>query len=96
MTKVITYNGTRVEFMDLIDKKNLWMHFQAIRRRMDRGWSAQRAFDTPIKSGTWKRKNTTNEQAKEKYYKFGKKMEPEELDLTEYPDLDEINDIDRI
>lgn len=48
-TFFVIYNGVKYPFTDLIDKLNLRKNESAIRRRLKRNWSAEDAFNAPIK-----------------------------------------------
>ncbi len=62
----VWYNGEEVAFMQLIHEKKLWLHATAIRNRIKRGWSANYAFDKPIKKGRYYRVIKTNKEALKK------------------------------
>lgn len=57
-TFFVTYNLKKVAFMELIRKKNLLLSQAAIRGRIARGWSPQKAIDTAIRLGNYKRRCT--------------------------------------
>lgn len=56
-TMYINYKGRNIAFMLLIREKRLFKNSNSIRSRIKRGWSVERAFDTPIKNGNYKRIN---------------------------------------
>ncbi len=58
VTVMVSYKGHRVSFMLLIRELGLLDHQAAIRGRISRGWSAERAIDTPLREGNYKRKNS--------------------------------------
>ena len=49
----VEYDGKIKVFAEIIENKKLGAYTETIRRRIYRGWSAQRAFDTPIKQGNY-------------------------------------------
>lgn len=63
----VRYNGKNHALIDLIYEKGLIQHTAAIRRRIQRGWSAQKAIDTPINKGRYFRLISTNEEYVAKY-----------------------------
>jgi hypothetical protein len=52
-TFYIRYRGGKIAFMLLIREKNLIRNMASIRSRIKRGWSVERAFDTPIRQGNY-------------------------------------------
>lgn len=56
VTFYVEYKGDKYAFTDLIELKGLNKHEGAIRRRIKRGWSVDKAFDTPIRKGNYYRK----------------------------------------
>jgi len=56
VTFMVQYNSTKIPFTILIEQLGLCKHEAAIRTRIKRGWTAQRAFDTPIRQGKYRRK----------------------------------------
>lgn len=57
ITFMINYNGLRVPFKDLLREKKIpETHEGAIRGRIRRGWNHQKAIDTPIRTGNYKRR----------------------------------------
>lgn len=55
-TFYVDYNGKKIALMILLREKGLMDNEGAIRGRLKRGWSAQKAIDTPIRKGNYKRK----------------------------------------
>lgn len=53
-THIVTYKGKSMPFTLILRDKNLLPHYNAIRRRILRGWTPDRAIDTPIKKGNYK------------------------------------------
>lgn len=49
-TFFVFYNGVKYPFTDLIDRMNLRKNEVAIRCRLKRNWSAEDAFNTPVRS----------------------------------------------
>lgn len=58
-TFYVTYKGEEIAFCLLIHDKGLYSHMAALRDRIKRGWSVDRAIDTPIRKGNY-RTNTRN------------------------------------
>lgn len=56
-TFFVEYKKEKIPFMMLIEKKKLEKHENTIRRRLKRNWTTEKAFDTPIREGNYKRKN---------------------------------------
>lgn len=54
-TYYVTYNGEKISFMMLLRKKNLLSHAAAIRSRIARGYSVERAINTIIRKGNYKK-----------------------------------------
>lgn len=55
--KMISYHGRIIPFTELLKDKNINpIHMEAIKGRIKRGWSANKAFDTPIKKGNYAKK----------------------------------------
>lgn len=52
-TFIVLYNGKKEPFMPLMRKLNLINNAPAIRARIKRGWSAQKAIDTKIREGKY-------------------------------------------
>lgn len=52
----VTYRGKVQPFMSIIHEKGLEEHSSAIRGRIARGWTADRAIDTPLRKGAYKRR----------------------------------------
>lgn len=52
----VNYKGVNYAFMELIREKGLINYNYTIRSRIKRGWSCERAIDTPIKIGNYKTK----------------------------------------
>lgn len=52
----VYYHGEERPFMEIVHEKKAWLNAAAIRTRINRGWSADDAFDKPIKEGNYKRK----------------------------------------
>lgn len=57
-TFFVEYKGEKVPFMILIEKKKLQKHENAIRRRLKRNWTVEKAFDTKIRQGNYVRKSS--------------------------------------
>lgn len=55
-TYLVKYRDVEYPFMIIIRKKGLINHHRTIRRRIERGWSIDRAIDTPIRIGNYKTK----------------------------------------
>ena len=56
-TFYVNYKGQKMSFMLIMhDKKIANMHHATIRNRIQRGWSADKAIDTPIKKGNYSKK----------------------------------------
>lgn len=49
-TKIIRYKGSNHYLADLLEEKGISHHYQAIMRRLQRGWSINKAIDKPINS----------------------------------------------
>ena len=58
-TVMVTYNGESVSLSLKLHEIGMIKHRAAIRARMDRGWTAQKAIDTPIKNGGYRRGSRT-------------------------------------
>lgn len=54
-TLMVSYNGKKVSLSLLLMKKNKTIHYAAIYGRIKRGWDEQKAVDTKIKEGNYKR-----------------------------------------
>jgi len=52
-TLFVVYKGNEYAIMNLLRDKGLINNEGAIRRRIKRGWSVERAFDTPIRVGNY-------------------------------------------
>ena len=50
----VIYKGTEYAFMNLIREKGLLGHEDAIKSRMERNYTVERAFDKPIRKGNYK------------------------------------------
>lgn len=55
ITFKVTYNGETVALTSILDRLDRSGHYNTIIRRIDRGWSAQKAIDIPIKTGNYRR-----------------------------------------
>jgi hypothetical protein len=55
-TFFVNYQNKIIPFTELIEIKKLKKHEAAIRRRLKRNWDVEKAFDTPIKTGNYKKK----------------------------------------
>jgi len=55
-TTIVKYKGREIAFMLLIRELNLYNHHAAIMGRIKRGWDIDKAFDTPIRKGNYRRK----------------------------------------
>jgi hypothetical protein len=66
-TLFVNYHGETIPFMNVVYDKKVMLHEHTIRCRIKRGWSADRAFDEPIRSGNYKRVSFTEDQAIERY-----------------------------
>lgn len=55
-TTMVTYRAEVVSFSELVERFGLEDHSTAIRHRIHRGWTADRAFDTPIRQGAYHRR----------------------------------------
>lgn len=64
---IITYHSKKYEFLELIDQKELWMYHATIADRIRRGWTVNKAFDTPVRPQGTSRRLMTNQQAKDAY-----------------------------
>ncbi|MEK6932594.1 MAG: hypothetical protein AABW56_02250 [Nanoarchaeota archaeon] len=49
----ILYKGVNYPFMQLMRDKKIIPHFPSIKGRIKRGWTIERAIDTPIKKGNY-------------------------------------------
>lgn len=56
VTLMVEYNGVSVSLCLLLRDKNLMDNYGAIYGRIERGWTAQKAIDTPIRKGKYKRR----------------------------------------
>ncbi len=56
-TEFVNYNGKKIPLTIILREKNLFDNMAAIRGRIKRGWNHQKAIDTPIRKGNYKRKN---------------------------------------
>ena len=54
-TFYVKYKGVEYAFMFLLDKLNISNYESTIRLRIKRGWSVDKAFDTPIRKGNYKK-----------------------------------------
>lgn len=63
----VTYHGKNYALIDLLYEKVLIRHERAIQRRIRRGWSANKAIDTPINKGRYFRLISTDEEYYAKY-----------------------------
>lgn len=52
-TVIVTYHGEKLPFTSVMDKLGLDLSTRTVRSRIDRGWSHDDAFDTPIKKGNY-------------------------------------------
>lgn len=52
-TRFINYNGKEYPLMILVREKGLFRHKDTIRGRLKRGWSIEKAIDTPIRKGKY-------------------------------------------
>lgn len=55
-TFFVTYKNKIIPFTELIESKNLIRYEAGIRARIKRGWTIEKAFDTPIRKGNYKGK----------------------------------------
>lgn len=55
ITVMVLYSGKLVSLSLLLRNKNLHEHYAAISGRIGRGWKAQKAIDTPIRKGRYKK-----------------------------------------
>lgn len=53
----VLYNGKTESLRLILDRLGFQHHFNAIYTRIKRGWSAQRAIDTPIRKGNYHRRH---------------------------------------
>jgi len=58
-TFFVNYKGEKYAFTELVEIKKLNKNKAAIRGRLKRGWSTEKAFDTPIRKGNYLKKTTT-------------------------------------
>lgn len=56
-TYCVNYNNKKIAFMLLLREKGLYYYRCAIRSRILRGWSVEKAVDTPITKGNYHRTN---------------------------------------
>lgn len=56
-TVYVNYKGRKESFTLLCKRKGLYDHRAAIGDRIKRGWSVERAIDTPIRKGNYGKKN---------------------------------------
>lgn len=54
--RMVLYDGVEQPFTSLLKSKGLYNHANTIRIRIKTGWRPQRAIDTPIRTGNYKRK----------------------------------------
>ena len=54
-TFLVAYNGTEIPLLSLLINQNKSEHYNAILRRIKRGWDHSRAIDTPIRIGNYRR-----------------------------------------
>ena len=57
---IVTYRNQRDYLIDILDSLDKRQHYDAIRRRIGRGWSATRAIDRPINRYRYDRQTTHN------------------------------------
>ena len=55
-TFFVKYNNNLIPFTELIEIKKLSKYEAGIRARIKRGWTIEKAFDTPIRKGNYKGK----------------------------------------
>jgi hypothetical protein len=55
VTLLVDYNGQRTPLTLTLDSLRLGAHYHAIFRRIQRGWDHQKAIDTPIRTGNYRR-----------------------------------------
>jgi hypothetical protein len=56
VTYYVKYKGVKYAFSLLLREKGLFKHYDPIRCRIKRGWSVEKAIDTPIRKGNYGRK----------------------------------------
>ena len=56
-TFFVNYENKNIAFTELIEIKKLQKHEHTIRGRIKRNWSIEKAFNTPIRNGNYKRNN---------------------------------------
>lgn len=64
VTIMVEYNNESISLCILLRDKNLLQNYGGIYGRIKRGWKAQKAIDTPIRKGNYKKRRIT--QATEK------------------------------
>lgn len=55
-TKIVEYNGVKLPFMELVRMLNIEHISATIRNRMKHGWDIEKAINTPIRKGNYKRR----------------------------------------
>lgn len=59
-TMFVVYNGVKTPLINVLEEKGLLVNIAAIRSRVNRGWPHQKAIDTPIRKGNYKRRTRTH------------------------------------
>jgi hypothetical protein len=54
VTTHVTYRGSDRVLLDILDEKGLAGRYHTIVARINRGWSAEQAIDTPIRNGAYR------------------------------------------
>lgn len=57
VTLMVQYRGEIRPLMDVLDELSISSRYHAVRSRIERGWSADRAVDTPMRQGNYHRKS---------------------------------------
>ncbi|ALR29754.1 hypothetical protein ATE47_04110 [Chryseobacterium sp. IHB B 17019] len=60
-TIMVAYYGELKALKLIVTEKKMRQHYEAILRRIKRGWEPQKAIDTPIRCGAYKRSRTKEE-----------------------------------
>jgi hypothetical protein len=64
-TLYVNYKGRKRSLTLLLKEKRVFQHYSAIFSRIQRGWNPERAIDTPIRKGNYRRGKTFYEKLQE-------------------------------